>query len=331
VLTASGAPGSNANRVISAEAVAFFVQDRVAVGRWTLTPGLRVESIDFLRRDWGRTDPARAGTPAERENGADVVIPGLGVSYRLSEATDIFAGAHRGFAPPGPGQDAATEPEDSVNYELGVRSGGGAAAGLGSAGYQVVAFYNDYTNLLGRDTLSGGGSGSGDLFNGGEVEVRGLEASADAELGRLFGRALPVEVPVRASYTFTEATFESGFATDFPAWGPLVEPGDELPYVPRHQLSLGAGVRTERYRAFVDVSWQDEMRTVSGSGPIPAGEGTDARWLVDLSGQVRLFGQLHLLAQVRNVTDEVYVAARQPAGARPGLPRTALVGLRWGF
>jgi Fe(3+) dicitrate transport protein len=331
VRTGTGAPGSNANRVTSAEAVAFFLQDRVAAGRWTLTPGVRVESIDFLREDWGRVDPARAGAPAERENDADVVIPGLGVSYRLSEATDLFAGVHRGFAPPGPGQDAATEPEDSVNYELGVRSGGGAAAGLGSSGYQVVAFLNDYTNLLGRDTLSGGGSGSGDLFNGGAVEVRGLEASADAEIGRLLGRDLPFEVPIRAAYTFTEATFESGFTTDFPAWGPIVEPGDELPYVPQHQLSLGAGVRNERFRAFVDVSWQDEMRTVSGSGAIPAGEGTDARWLVDLSGQVRLFGQLHVLAQVRNVTDEVYVAARQPAGARPGLSRTALLGLRWGF
>lgn len=329
VLSREGTPGSNANRVSSAEAVAVFVQDTIELGRWTLTPGVRFESIDFLRQDWGRSDPTRSAAPAEAENDADVAIPGLGVSYRLSAASDVFAGVHRGFAPPGPGQDAATEPEDSVNYEIGVRRAGGD--GFYGVAYQLVGFWNDYTNLLGRDTLSGGGSGTGDLFNGGEVDVRGVEASADAELGRLLGRDLALEVPLRAAYTFTRATFESGFETDFPAWGPVVEPGDELPYLPEHQLSLGAGLAAERWRAFVDVSWQDEMRTVSGSGAIPAGAGTDARWLVDLSGEMRLFGALALVAQVRNATDEVYVVARQPAGARPGLPRTALLGLRWGF
>ncbi|HUO86959.1 MAG TPA: TonB-dependent receptor, partial [Thermoanaerobaculia bacterium] len=166
---------------------------------------------------------------------------------------------------------------------------------------------------------------------GGEVEVWGVEASADGELGRLLGRALPVEVPLRAAYTFTRAEFGNAFETDFPAWGPLVEPGDELPYVPEQQLSLGAGVVTGRTRTFVDVSWQDEMRTVSGSGPIAAGGGTDARWLVDLAAEVRLVGALRLTAQVRNLTDEIHVVARQPAGARPGLPRTTLVGLSWGF
>ncbi|HUO86773.1 MAG TPA: TonB-dependent receptor, partial [Thermoanaerobaculia bacterium] len=45
VLTSAGSPGSNANRVSSAEAVALFVQDRIALGRWTLTPGVRFESI----------------------------------------------------------------------------------------------------------------------------------------------------------------------------------------------------------------------------------------------------------------------------------------------
>jgi len=34
---------------------------------------------------------------------------------------------------------------------------------------------------------------------------------------------------------------------------------------------------------------------------------------------------------VRNLGDVTYVAARRPAGLRPGLPRTALVGIEWAW
>jgi Fe(3+) dicitrate transport protein len=38
-----------------------------------------------------------------------------------------------------------------------------------------------------------------------------------------------------------------------------------------------------------------------------------------------------VLLRIRNLTDEVYVASRRPNGLRPGLPRTALVGLSFAF
>jgi Fe(3+) dicitrate transport protein len=34
---------------------------------------------------------------------------------------------------------------------------------------------------------------------------------------------------------------------------------------------------------------------------------------------------------VRNVTDEAFIVARRPAGVRPGMPRTLLLGVRWDF
>jgi Fe(3+) dicitrate transport protein len=331
VLTAPGAPGSQANRVSSAEALAFFLQDRVSVGRWTFTPGLRFESIDFSRVDYASTDPDRTAPARVRDNGVDVWIPGLGVDVRLGDASSLFAGVHKGFAPPGPGRNADTEPEESVNYELGWRWLGEPVA------VQAVAFYSDYDNLLGRDTLSSGGSGSGDLFNGGEVEVEGLELSLDADLAPYLATTFPAlreadwKVPLDVAYTYTSATFSNSFESDFEPWAPRVESGDELPYVAPHQLSVGGGVDAGGWNAFLQLSWLDEMRTRAGQGPIAAGEGTDARLLVDLSARVRLVDGLDLQARVRNLTDEVYVAARRPAGARPGLPRTALVGLHWDF
>jgi Fe(3+) dicitrate transport protein len=35
-----------------------------------------------------------------------------------------------------------------------------------------------------------------------------------------------------------------------------------------------------------------------------------------------------VFAGIQNITDERYVVARRPAGARPGLPRSIAVGVR---
>ncbi|HVS14296.1 MAG TPA: TonB-dependent receptor [Thermoanaerobaculia bacterium] len=330
VLSAPGAPGSQANRLSEAEALALYAQHRVTFGGWTLSPGVRFESIDFRRTDWAGTDPGRTAPTRVRDDQVDVWIPGLGLERRVSDRLQLFAGLHRGFSPPGPGADAATEPEESLNAELGARWT------LGRGRLEAIGFASDYDNLLGRDTLASGGGGSGDLFNGGAVDVRGLELSWSDDLARWAGRVIEPartgawSLPVRFAYTYTEATFESSFESDFGPWG-TVDAGDELPYLPPHQLFVGVGIAADRWQVHADLSWLDRTRTEAGRGPIADGSGTDARWLLDLAARVRLVRGVELIGRVRNATDEVYVAARRPAGARPGLPRTATVGLAWSF
>ncbi|HVR30016.1 MAG TPA: TonB-dependent receptor, partial [Thermoanaerobaculia bacterium] len=89
-LTALGAPGSESNRISSAEALAFFVQDRISFGRWVLRPGVRFETIDFRRENFGRSDPDRSGADlAVAENGVDAWVPGLGVDYLVGDRTSV--------------------------------------------------------------------------------------------------------------------------------------------------------------------------------------------------------------------------------------------------
>lgn len=188
---------------------------------------------------------------------------------------------------------------------------------------QTTIFYNDYDNILGRATLAGGTDGSGDLFNGGAVEVRGLELSADYE---------PVPVrslrfPVRMAYTYTDARFGTSFESSFAEWGE-VEEGDRLPYLPTHQLSAAASAATDRWSLGLSASAASAMRTVAGTGSHPDGTGTDAHFVVNASVEYRATPQATLHGGVQNIFDRRYIVARRPAGARPGLPRTVAIGVR---
>ena len=322
-LASGGAPGSQTNRVADATALSLFIEHSVRRGRWTLTPGLRYETIDYERRDYSRADPSRSlGPTSVRRNGVDVLIPGLGLSFVVDDRQRLFLGLHRGFTPPGAGASPQTRAEESLNVEVGYRW----LSSRWSA--DAVLFNSDYDNLLGVETVSGGGPTTGELFNGGEVVARGAELSAQVELSDPGSR---YTIPLRLSYTHSEAEFRSSFATSFADWRPVVSDGDQLPYIPEDQLSVSLGVSGRRWSLHTSSSWVARTRTRAGSGPIPETEGADERFLIDLAADLKLRSSLRLFAQLRNLTDELYIAARRPYGVRPGLPRTVLVGVDWSF
>jgi len=319
VFNSLGVPGSDANRIASAEAVAFFVQDTLTAGRWTLTPGVRVEAIDLLRFDYGVSDPQRTGQDATtRVNSLTEVIPGLGVAYALDSKAVAFVGVHRGFSPPGPGSTRDVDAEESINYEAGYRFDSGAGRA------EIVGFLNDYQNLLGTDTTSSGGSGSGDQFNGGDATVWGLEAGYGVNLWT----GSRIVLPLNLSYTYTRGEFDSSFETSFADWAPRVTAGDRIPYLPEHQLNATLSLRANRWALNADGHYTTQTRIKAGSGPAVPSEVIDGRTIFDLRAEVDLSERYALFAQLLNVGDAAYVAARRPAGLRPGMPRSLSVGVR---
>lgn len=319
LLTRTGAAGSQANQVVGASAIAGFVSDTVTWGRWTASPGLRYESIDLESRAYARTDPSRTGPTTVIASDVEAVIPGIGLGYAARPGVNLFGGIHRGFAPPGPGAAAGTRVENSVNYELGTRL---QRRGMRT---EIAGFFNDYGNLLGRDSLSTGGAGDGQLFNGGEARVYGLEASARWDPARALG--LAAGLPVRLTYTYTHAEFRNSFQSRFGPWG-AVRIGDELPYVPRHQLYAGLDTEHGTWRARLEGFYVGRMRTIAGQGSYLGGDSTDSYFVLNLSGEYGLGRGARLFASLQNVGDSVYIVARQPAGVRPGLPRLLQLGLK---
>jgi Fe(3+) dicitrate transport protein len=318
-LTSRGRPGSQSNRVSGAKAVAVYVQDELRVGSWTFTPGLRFEHIDFSRTDFATDDFDRRAPERVRENGVSAWVPGLGVGFKVADGLDLFGGAHRGFSPPGPGADGDTRVESSLNLEMGGRY---RSAGLA---LQATGFMNNYSNILGRATLANSLDGSGAVFNGGGVDVIGLEFTADYDLAWQTDWAL--RLPVRVAYTFTSARFATAFESDYEPWG-SVQVGDRLPYLPEQQISAAVSAEAERWSLSLSGVGSTTMRTQAGQGAFESGLSIDRFFVLNGSADVRVadFGTLYV--GIQNITDRHYGVASRPAGLRPGLPRTVVTGFR---
>lgn len=315
VLTTAAAGGSQTNRVSRADVVAGFVNAEVRSGRWIVTPGVRYEHIDLERLDFSTADPARQAGPTQvRDHTVSVVIPGIGALYRLNNDWRLLAGVHKGYNPPAPGSTA--DAEESLNVEAGVRFDNTRVAA------EAIAFINDYDNLVGTVTESTGGGGQiGDQFDGGEAIVRGIEVSVG-----LSPRLGSVTVPMDLRYTWTAtAEFENAFESDFEPWGD-VQAGDELPYIPEHQLRASTGIETDRYRVNVAATYVDAMRVRAGQDAVNAVSGIASHVVWDALGSWSLSDSMSVYVKVDNVFDRRYVAAQRPSGYRPGLPRTAYVG-----
>ena len=317
VPTSAGAPGSTTNRVASAAAVAYFVDTEILSGNWIFTPGARFEDIDLQRLDFVTDDPNRALGPTRvRKNSASVFIPGMGALYVFNDHWRILGGIHKGFNPPGPGSSASEE--SSTNFEFGTRFNNN------HTNIEAIYFQNDYDNLVGTVTASTGGSGSiGAQFDGGEVVVQGLELSAGVVLTEIFAG---VDLPASFQYTWTaEAEFKNAFDSSFEPWGD-VRIGDELPYIPQHQLRIAAGLKSETWNLNLAANYVGRMRTIAGQGPFIPKDTINAHVVWDLIAQWRFTESLSSYIKIDNLFDETYTAARRPAGLRPGLERSAYLG-----
>jgi Fe(3+) dicitrate transport protein len=307
-----------ANRA-SSDALALHAMDAATLGALTVTAGARAEII--------RMTLENRVTGAANSALVRAFMPGIGAYYGITEALGVLAGVHRGFSPPPPPEDLAVaqkgpQPEYSVNYEAGGRLHDGLLRA------EVIGFYNDYSNLTDICSLASGCLES-DLdraYSAGRAHVYGLEVfgTHDVPLTGAF------KLPVMLAYTFTRARFESSFRSQDPIYG-VVQKDDEMPYVPRHQLSAAVGVEHARAGGSLSVSYLSAMREEAGSEPLSQTLSTDTGLVVDVVGSVKLTRSLSLYGTLRNVFDERYIVSHRPYGARPNPPRWLQAGAKLAF
>jgi len=309
-------------------AYAGFVQNRFLFGGWTVTPGVRIEHVQYERTN--RLANSGAGVSGATE--LTRLIPGIGVSHTTGERVTLFSGVHRGFAPPrtediisNTGGVIELDPELSWNYEAGVRS-----AVRPGVSVDATIFRTDYENQIVPASLAGGVGAT--LTNGGETLHQGLELRAQVDSAPITGSAH--DVYLRLAYTYLPvAEFTGRRFSNIPGSGTVSVSGNRLPYAPRQIAVVGFGyaysafdVRVEAVRT--GAQFADDLNTVTPTadgqrGLIPA----YSVWNAALNYTV---ARSTLFLTVKNVFDEIYIADRS-RGILPGSPRLVQAGVRVGF
>ncbi|MGH8481056.1 MAG: TonB-dependent receptor family protein [Nevskiaceae bacterium] len=310
------------------QAFSAFAQNRFAFGSVAVIPALRVEHVRYERTN--------RMTAASGETDLTEWVPSLGATWAAGEATTLFAGVHRGFAPPATadlinnsGTTVDLDAEESWNYELGAR----ARPRLGLT-LEGTAFVNDFERQIAVGSIA---AGSTPLATG-QTRYEGAELLARADLGRLLGSAhnpfvelaytwLPMADQESAFIRVDNGTAVTGSAA-----------GNRLPYAPEHLLTAALGyshpfgIDARLEAVYVGSQYADFANTpdATASGNGQAGEiASYTVWNAALNYKPAA-GNLGVFVTAKNLFDKVYIADRT-RGILPGAPRLVQAGVEYSF
>ena len=316
-----GAPGSAGNRLESAEALAVYITDTMTLGRTELTVGLRYEDVERERKRWRENSADPASRAPEnfrdiRRNAFDVLLPGAGVRVDLGGGLALIGSVYRGYT--AASSDPASKIEKSWNYELGVRYDAG-----GATRWDIIAFVNDYDNLIGFCTASSGTDcgEAGDPFNAQGVKIKGIEANYESSTILSSG----LELAWGGNATYLDTAFDASFRS---ALFGVVYAGDDLPFQPSLQGSVLASLIAPRWEVSATLSHTGKTCATAACA---VREEIPAITTLDSAFSYNLRDNLHLHIHAENLLDDDTIATVFPYGARPIKPRVITAGVKWEF
>jgi len=307
------------------DAYSAFLQNRFIFGRFTVTPGIRVEHINLERKN--------NLTGASGDESVTKWLPALGGTFALSGNTTVYAGVHRGFSPPrvedligNDGVTSAEVPYDwAVEAEIGIRSTPRPGVDV-----QAALFRNDFDQQVVVGSVAGGNL----PLALGEALYQGAELSGRVDFGTLLGWRHAVYTRVAYQWLPT-ASIESDF--EAVSNGALVgEEGNRLPYAPKHLLTLGVGyAHPAGFSAEVELVYTSEQYSDFANTDAPTANGLageiDDYTIVNLALNYNVPGTgWTVFGTIKNVFDKEYIADRT-RGILPGTPRLYQAGVQYRF
>jgi Fe(3+) dicitrate transport protein len=297
---------------------AFYIDDRIDIGNWTITPGVRFERIRSFNhvKNLGAGGVVTSAITPESE--ADEWLPTLSVLYRMNDHWSVFANAGKSFGPQQYAQlaqsDRGLHPESAKTYEIGTHFQGEQWGG------ELTLFNIDFDKelLLTRVGVDGIWT---DL---GATRHRGLESALRYD----FGKAFPALKGLSAgmTYTYTQASSQAG---DFA--------GKDLPLYSRHTASLSARYSVDRWTFNADLNAQSKQRSPGSGTQYVTQEDASGR-LGDVPGYATVnlrtgyqMGKeahnLRLAVGIKNLFDRRYYlrSTDNNGGKYVGMPRTLYV------
>ena len=161
-----------------------FLENQFSWGAFTITPGVRVETIWQGVQENVNVSKTDAGVAlADQEDSEVVVLFGLGASYRFAERVEMYGNISESYRPKiytqaVPTDGTALVPNDlneshAWNYELGLRG-----RPVAWASWDASVFYLDFKDQIGRIALPGGFT---TVANVGRAEHYGVEVAGELD------------------------------------------------------------------------------------------------------------------------------------------------------
>jgi len=295
------------------DAHSLYIDDRIAIGQWRITPGVRFERID--------TDRQQQGTTQQFDTKNDKSLPSLNIAYLLTPALTVFGNYNTSFGPVQNiqlnSQTASNplRPEIAKTTELGGRW---QSEGIRA---EITAFKMRFDNQI----LQVPGITPATFQNIGATDHEGVEAALEYS----FAPETALDgLTVYGNYTWTKAIQDSGD-----------NKGLDVPFYSRNTDNIGA--RYERGAWAFNVSqthqsaqYSDAANTVVEAADARVGRVPGFRlWNLQASWRLPRLEGSELLLGVNNVSDERYYTRNVDgnAGRMVGAPRTFYVQTRFAF
>jgi Fe(3+) dicitrate transport protein len=319
---------------IEVEAKSYYAQNTFYSGDFSITPGVRIEDLR-IKTDVKRAEGQPQNNPESYlDNKQTEVLPGLGVAWNGIANTTVFAGVHKGFAPPRPDRDIAatgantaavskTQPEQSTNWEIGVRS-----SYFKGVSFESTLFHTEFDDIVVE--------ANGNFFNGGESVQTGIEFAGRIDFGTIYNTSH--NIYLLGSYT---NLLKAEFTKDGPragVGGDGITDGGRLPYAPRHLASLNIGYQHPvGLDARFGVDYVSEQQPDAFARALPAGN------LTGLSGNIPAYtlfnasinfnpvgSNFNYFLSAHNLADKEYLVSRRD-GKFAGRERQVFGGVRYTF
>lgn len=315
-----------------------FVEATLQHRETSITAGLRYEHVRYVREDRLR---GTAGTTS-----LNAFVPGVAASHELADDLVLFAGVHKGFAPPrvedaiaGNGTAVELDAEYSWNTEIGLRFKPDSQTHV-----EVTLFDMDFVNQVVPASLAGGGNAT--LTNGGRTRHRGIELLGEwrshdfLDAGLLGGSGFESIGMMRprvrlAANWLRDAEFGRGRLATTDAGVLVPVTGNRLPYAAEHlaTLTLGGewanGLSIQIEGHYAGSMYADDLNTAPLSRDGQRGRlGGHATW--NLAVNFRASEQLEWFAGAKNLADRLYIADLS-RGIVPGPSRQLQAGFEYRF
>lgn len=304
---ATGANGAIGTFVNSTDAHAAYIDDRIALGQWRITPGVRYEQISSTRND--------VAAKATFETDNTKALPSLNVAYLLNPALTVFVNYTTSFGPVQNTQLNSQTPNNPLKPELAKTAELGARWKSGAVSAEATLFKLKFDNQI----VQVPGITPATFQNIGATNHDGIETAADYTFDDASALA---GLNVYANYTYTKAVQESGATA-----------GLDVPFYSRTTDTIGARYRVGAWTGNLSTTHQtkqysDTANTVAESANGAAGQIPGFRlWNANVSWKQRAY---EVAAGVNNIADKRYYTRNVDgnAGRMAGAPRTAYVQLR---